>query len=139
VKVAETTNANFTASWSSPPVGPHSLTAVAVDDQGARTESAAVIIIVYDAVGTPYVQITTPADGTFVEGGTNQVVVAFASAQFGVTNVQFLSNGSVIGNDATSPFNVVWNAPFGTNSLVAVVSDANGVQGTSTVVRLIAF
>ena len=46
-------------------------------------------------------QITTPLDGTAVEGGTNQVISVFAIAAAGVTNVQFLSNGGVIGNDAT--------------------------------------
>ena len=139
VKVAESTNTDYSAEWVNPPVGPHALTAVAVDDQGGRTESDATMVIVYDAVGTPYVQIIDPVDGFAVEGGTNQVLTAFASAQYGVTNVQFLSDGVVVGEDSMSPFSIVWNAPFGTNTLTAVVFDSNGLSVTSPVVRLVAY
>src|SRR5207247_8146551 len=55
VKVGESTNATFNSAWINPSIGPHSLTAVATDDQGAQTESAPVPIIVYDAIGTPYI------------------------------------------------------------------------------------
>src|SRR5213076_3004120 len=46
---------------------------------------------------------------------------------------------SVIGDDGSSPFTVVWNAPFGTNSLTAIAFDSHGFAGTSAVVRLIAY
>ena len=139
MKLGESTNAPYTFDWNSPPIGPHSLTAVATDGQGAVQSSAAVHIDVYDSAGHPFVQITSPVDGTAIEGGTNLLINAYASAPSGVTNVQFFNDGSLIGEDSSDPFRVVWDAPFGTNTLAAVAFDANGVSSTSTVVRLIAF
>src|SRR5438093_5069555 len=71
VELSETTNAPYSFDWNSPPLGPHSLTAVATDDQGTTQPSAPVNIVVYDSVGSPFVRITKPADGAAIEGGTN--------------------------------------------------------------------
>ena len=139
VKLGQTTNAPYRIDWNSPPLGPHSLTAIATDDQGAIQQAAAVDIVVYDSLGTPLVQITGPKDGAAIEGGTNLLITAYASAPSGVTNVQFLANDSAIGDDSASPFSVIWDAPFGDNLLRAVVSDANGLAVTSAVVRLTVF
>jgi hypothetical protein len=139
VKLGESTQSPYSFDWINPPIGPHSLRAVATDDQGATQPSAVVNIVVYDASGTPLVQITSPTDGTAIEGGTNLVLAAYASAPSGVTHVQFLAAGSVIGEDTDGPFTLVWDAPFGTNFLTAVAFDANGVVVTSAVVRLVAF
>src|SRR5262249_15010807 len=54
----------------------------------------------------------------------------------GVTNVQFLANGAPLGDDADNPYSFLWNAPFGTNRLTAVVADAQGKRGTSDVVTV---
>ena len=89
MKLGESTNAPYTFDWNSPPIGPHSFTAVATDGQGAVQSSAAVHIDVYDSAGHPFVQITSPVDGTTIEGGTNLLINAYASAPSGVTNVQF--------------------------------------------------
>jgi len=139
MKLGETTNAAYSFDWNSPPLGPHSLTAMATDDDGARQQSAAVHIDVFDSVGTPFVRITSPADGAAVEGGTNLFVSAYASAPAGVTDVQFFANSALIGEDPSSPFNVVWDALFGTNLLTAVAFDMNGISATSAVVRLTVF
>src|SRR5439155_10365578 len=67
---------------------------------------------------------------------TNLLITATAHAIAGVTNVQFLANGVEIGNDATAPYNVIWSSSFLSNSFVAIVSDANGVRGTSALVSV---
>src|SRR6185503_5139464 len=62
---------------------------------------------------------------------------ANASAFAGVTLVQFLTNGVLLGNDASSPYSIAWNTAFGSNGLRAVASDVNGLRGTSAVVGVI--
>ena len=37
-------------------------------------------IIVYDAIGTPYIRILGPTNGTAVEGGTNLLITVLAKA-----------------------------------------------------------
>jgi len=73
-----------------------------------------------------------------VEGPTNLLVTAYASAlDGGVTNVLFLANGVPIGPDDSSPYSIMWDAPFGSNALQAVAFGANGLQGTSVVSSII--
>jgi len=137
VKLAEFTNAPYRFDWISPPLGLHNLTAVATDNQGAVQISSPVIVTLYDELHTPIVKILQPQDGTVVEGPTNMIVTAYASALEGVTNVVFLANGSVIGQDDQSPYAVSWDAPFGSNVLTAVAYGANGLQGTSTLASVL--
>jgi len=139
VKVGEDATDPYTSSWDNPSVGPHLLSAVATDDQGAQTESARVPVMVYDSVSTPYIRIVSPADGAAFEGGTNLLLTVFAKAPTGVTNVQFFANGGLIGKSSTPPFSFVWDAPFGTNSVYAVASDATGASGISPSITIIAY
>ena len=71
------------------------------------------------------------------DGPTNLTITASASAIAGVTNVQFLANGSAIGNDATAPYSLIWtNATYGTNLLTVVAFDAQGARATSAVISI---
>jgi hypothetical protein len=135
-KLGEATSIPYGVVWNAPPLGRHLLHATAVDDLDTAVRSAEIAITIYDSAGTPFTQITTPADGTVVEGPIALLVAAEASALDGVTNVQFLANGSIIGDDPIGPYSFLWNAPFGSNSLMAVASDVNGRLGTSTVVNV---
>src|SRR5262249_34023173 len=100
--------------------------------------SAAVPITVYDSLGTPLVQFTSPLNSALFIGPTNLTLKASASAPAGVTNVQFLANGTVVGHSISSPYSAVWtNASYGTDSLAAVAFDANGLSATSAVVSVI--
>jgi Bacterial Ig domain/Calcineurin-like phosphoesterase/Immunoglobulin domain/Fibronectin type III domain len=136
VKVGEDADEPYQYAWTTPPVGAHALTAVATDNLGATTVSEPVPIVVYDAAGTPVAQIISPADGAVMEGPTNLLLTATAHALTGVTNVQFLANGEVIGDATTSPYTVIWPSTFLSNQLVAVAFDASGVRGTSPVVNV---
>jgi len=134
LKIGQSTTAPYSIVWNNPPLGLHALTAVATDDQGGVQASSPVNVTLYDSIHTPFAKITLPANGTVVEGPTNIVVSAYASAlDGGVTNVAFYSNGSLIGQDATGPFSINWDAPFGSNRLTAVAYGANGLRGTSIV------
>ena len=122
--------------WDNPPVGAHLLTAVATDNQNAKTTSAGFLIVVYNAFGTPVAAITSPANSAVMEGPTNLLITATANAINGVTNVQFLANGVPFANDATPPYSAIWSSSFLSNGLQVVVSDANGVTGVSPLVSI---
>ena len=136
VKIGEDSDVPYRFVWNNPPVGDHTLMAVATDNQNARGGSTPVLIVVYDAAGTPVVRITSPADGAVLEGPTNLLFTASAHAISGVTNVQFIANGSVFGNDPVTPYAAVWPSIFLSNNFVAVVFAANGARATSAPVNL---
>src|SRR5437867_10967535 len=130
VKIDEDSTEPYTGVWNNPSFAAHVLTAVATDDQGATTTSADIPVVIYDAVGTPVAAITSPVEGFVTQGPTNWLVTATANAITGVTNVEFYNNGVSFGNDSTAPYSALWVAPFGTNFLTAVATDAGGVKGT---------
>ncbi|HMJ66387.1 MAG TPA: Ig-like domain-containing protein, partial [Candidatus Binatia bacterium] len=103
-KVGEDTAATpqgiYSFDWTNPPLGPHTLTAVATDDQGATGNSGPVTVHVYDAAGSPFARITRPADGSSGEGPTNIVIESYAGAVNGITNVEFYAGTSLIGSSA---------------------------------------
>jgi len=134
VKIDEDSTEPYTGVWNNPSFAAHVLTAVATDDQGATTTSTEIPVVVYDDNGTPVAAITSPMDGFVTQGPTNWLVTATANAITGVTNVEFFNNGVSFGSDSTAPYSALWVAPFGTNFLTAVATDAGGVKGTSPVV-----
>ena len=76
----------------------------------------------------PRVSITAPASGAIVAGSVN--VTASASDNVGVTAVQFLLDGAVLGAAVTtSPYSVAWNTTTATNAahtLGAMATDTAG-------------
>src|SRR5207253_2430872 len=60
----------------------------------------------------------------------------YANAINGVINVQVLSNCDAIGNDTNAPYSIIWPSSFLSNGFFAIVSDANGVMGTSALVSV---
>ncbi|HWN95601.1 MAG TPA: Ig-like domain-containing protein, partial [Methylomirabilota bacterium] len=138
VKLAQRTTVPYNFIWSSPAVGAHVVRVEATDD-GGGTGAAQIDVVVYNSVGTPVAQITSPANDAVFDGPTNLTITATAHSTNTVTNLQFIANGSVvIGNDATSPYSAVWNnAAFGTNLLTAIVTDAQNRRGTSPPVRVV--
>ena len=125
----------YAFTWSGAPAGSHELLAVAWDNDGLCTTSAAVSVTVV-APQPPTVSITSPAESASV--GTSFTIQATASDLAGtVTNVEFLADGAVLGSDATSPYSFSWSgvAP-GAHALTAVAWDNDGVCTTSTPVNV---
>src|SRR5213078_2687916 len=91
VKIGQTNNLPYNFVWNSPPIGPHVITVTARDD-GGFSASAQSSVIVYDSVGTPLVQITSPTNSPSFSAPANLSVSANATASNGVTNVEFYFN-----------------------------------------------
>ncbi|HWN95324.1 MAG TPA: Ig-like domain-containing protein, partial [Methylomirabilota bacterium] len=128
----------YSALLTSPSPGLHTLRAVSVDSGGIRRTSAPVNITV-TAPAPRNCIVTSPANGSSFSLPVNVALTAEASAggALTVTNVQFYSNGLLIGQDATSPFSLVWsNPPTGAHLLVAVAHDSTGASITSAPVNI---
>jgi hypothetical protein len=142
VKLGQKATVPYGFVWNSPPPGAHTIKITATDDQGAST-SAQVAIVVYDAVGTPQVQITSPANATSYPAPSDIPVSAIANVPSGVTNVEFYANsggaglGSKIGQTLVAPYAISWNGvQAGNYGLRALVYGSSGERGTSAVVNV---
>jgi subtilisin family serine protease len=123
--------------WSNVAVGAYALTAVATDNQGGTTTSAAVNVSVI-ANSPPSVSITSPAAGTTFTAPATITINATASDTGGsIQQVAFFANDAPVGTDTTSPYSISWiNVPGGTYSLTAVATDNLGATTTSAAVSV---
>ena len=136
--VGQDTTSPYAFNWSAP-LGSHTLTAVAVDGNGARTTSSAVSVSVVGGTSNtpPAVTLTGPANGSSVTLPATVNFTANASDSDGtVTKVEFYQGATKVGEDTTSPFAYNWAAPAGSYSLTAVAEDNAGARTTSSVVSV---
>jgi hypothetical protein len=117
------------------PIGPTSmtLTAVATDFAGnTRTSTPVTVTVVPDTVG-PLATITTPANGRSVLS-RDLFIVADATDNVLVTQVEFLVNGSIVAIDRSAPFEATYTLPTGTTTatIVARATDPSGNVTDST-------
>lgn len=85
----------------------------------------------------PTTSITSPSSGATVSG--NVTVSASATDNVGVTQVQFLVDGSVAATTASLPYTFAWNTTAvanGTHMLQTMAYDAAGSIGLSAIVTL---
>jgi subtilisin family serine protease len=87
----------------------------------------------------PLVAITAPASGAvFAAPATIPVTAAASDSDGTVASVAFFANGGPIGTATTSPFTISWTSvAAGSYSLIAVATDNQGAQTTSTPVSIV--
>jgi hypothetical protein len=81
---------------------------------------------------SPTVTLTAPAGGATLEGSV--ALAASATDDVGVTLVTFYYGSTLIGTDATEPYEILWDTlalPNGSYTLTAKANDAMGNVGTS--------
>jgi lysophospholipase L1-like esterase len=88
-------------------------------------------------VTPPQVQLTNPAaDAKFIAPGT-VTLTATATDSDGVSEVEFLANGTTIGRTSSAPFTFTWTgAPTGQYTLGARARDRTGVFGESSSISI---
>jgi peptidoglycan/xylan/chitin deacetylase (PgdA/CDA1 family) len=133
--VGTDTTAPYSLTWDSTtvPDGSVSITARATDTSGNPTTSSARSVTV-DNTG-PVTSVTAPADGATLTGSVG--FTADAVDPVGVSLVEFLVGGSVVGSDATAPYALTWASTTvadGPISITARATDALGNQTTSAAV-----
>jgi len=144
----------FQIIWSNVPSGVYTLTAIATDNAGQQTTSAAVNITVSTNLPTPTTKILTPPNGAVFLVNTPINILAEAGESGGVINtVEFFGDNSSLGTVTNPspiagphpspnflnwrPYFLRWtNAAIGSNSIYTVATDANGTQATSAVVSI---
>jgi poly(hydroxyalkanoate) depolymerase family esterase len=85
----------------------------------------------------PTVSLTAPSPGASVSGQVR--LTANAADNVGVTQVQFLVDGTPVGTDTTTPYEATWNsaaASSGTHTLVARAFDAAGNSTASSAITV---
>jgi regulation of enolase protein 1 (concanavalin A-like superfamily) len=136
--VATDTTSPYTATWSSAPAGTYSLTAVAVDDEGARTTSPAVSVTVSSSTNQlPNVSLTSPTAGTMTAPATILVSATASDPDGTIVRVDLYQGTTLMKQDSTSPYSYrMYNVPAGSYVFTAVARDNKGATRTSSAVTV---
>jgi hypothetical protein len=140
--------------WTDVPTGAYVLTAVATDNAGLQTTSAATDIAVTTNLPIPQARLISPVNGAnFPDQAPIHLYAAAGETNGVVDTVEFFADGVSLGK-ATNylaaepmgqvpfhlhwlPYNITWtNAPVGSNSVTAVATDNNGTKVTSAPVNI---
>jgi len=132
-RIGTDTSWPYSFSWNTLTVagGSHTLTARATDSQGNVATSTPVSVKVDNAA--PAVALTSPASGATLSGVVSLQVDA--TDDVGVTRVDFLLDGALVGSDTTAPFGMDWDSGAtadGSHTLTATAYDAANKMTTST-------
>ena len=135
--IGETTTPPFSLTWQNPSLGAHQVVAVARDDRGAETESAAVSFSVIEP-DILSVRITEPAAGTRFRIDSQVAVTAVVHSPHAVVDrVHFFVDGAVFATDETAPFRQSWTAMgVGDHVLSARVEAGDGTNAESDPVAI---
>ena len=133
------TSAPYSVSWTPTAPGAANITAVATDNLGATTTSAAVAVTV--ANQSPTITITSPNNGATVTTTSGTTLTATASDPDGtIASVQFKIDGVNFGSPITSaPYTLSWTpTTTGSHAITAVATDNFGATTTSATVTVTA-
>ena len=140
--IGTSTASPYQINWSNVAAGIYSLSAVATDNLGATTKSAAAAVSVNPSNSLPTVSMASPAEGASFAAGSNITVSASAADADGtVSKVEFFAGATLIGT-ATAPasgnlYSVTWaNVGSGAYALTAKATDNANGSTTSTAVNV---
>ncbi|HTF80733.1 MAG TPA: cellulase family glycosylhydrolase, partial [Cytophagales bacterium] len=137
-KLGEDLSSPYSYGWTHVPAGTYSIRAVAVDNLGATSSTAAASVTVTNNTvnKAPVVSITSPALGTSFDNNSNITFNAAASDPDGsITKVEFYNGTTKIGEDLSAPYAFTWRkVSAGTYYITAKATDNNGQTATSAVV-----
>ena len=122
----------FTTNW----VGTNGskvLTAVATDNNGATTTSAAVNITVASNA-PPVVSVSAPTSA--IVGDVVTINATASDAGGSIASVEFFVNGVSIFVDNAAPYTTTWTSVLGSFPITAKATDNLGAQTTSTPVTI---
>ena len=134
------TTAPYTVSWDTSLAtnGPHTLSATAVDADGAVGTATPISVTVSNTIAPLTVSITSPTAGQQVSGTIT--VAAATTDPLPVTSVQFALDGLPLGVVVTAaPYTTQWNTVTslnGSHTLTATATDSGGRTVTSSSVSV---
>jgi chitodextrinase len=115
------------------------ITAKATDNNNLNTTSATVTVnVTQGSSGPPVVSITSPAPGAHLTTNSQVLIEATASDEGGsIAKVEFLVNGTKVGEDAAAPYQLTWTAQSGTKNILARATDNAGNQANSPIITVL--
>ena len=123
--------------WAPSAPGVYTLTAVAHDQDGGRTVSAAVRVTVQEPGNSPPTVSLAASLTSSIAPGVIALAANASDPEGQLARVEFFSGSSRLASDASAPYSFTWNdVPAGTYRLTAVAYDALGASATSTAVTL---
>src|SRR5216684_1904399 len=124
------TAAPYGATLASAPAGSHTLSAVATDNLGASTTSAALSVTVDSP---PAVSLSAPANNAVFAAPAAITLSASATDAVGrIVKVDFYQGATLIGTASASPYSFTWTSvAAGSYSLTAVATNDAGQSTTS--------
>jgi len=133
------TAAPYSFTWSSVPAGTYAVKAVAYDNSGASTSSAAVTVTVSAAANTPpTVSLTSPTSGaTFTAPATVTLSANATDSDGTIARVEFYNGTTLLNTDTAAPYSFTWSSvPAGTYAVKAVAYDNSGASASSATVTV---
>lgn len=126
-KIGEDETAPYEFSWTAVS-GSYALTARAIDNQSAATDSAAINITVTNPANiVPTVSLTAPANGATIIGSTIAMTADASDTDGNITKVEFYNGVTKVGEDLTQPYAFSQlNASPGAHVLSARAFDNDG-------------
>ena len=127
--------APYGATLANAPAGSHTLTAVATDNLGASTTSAALSVTVDSP---PAVSLSAPANNAVFAAPASITLSASATDAVGrIVKVDFYQGGTLIGTASASPYSFAWTSvAAGSYSLTAVAANDAGMTATSAAIAI---
>jgi hypothetical protein len=135
--IGSDTTAPYAVTWQIPS-GTYSLTASAVDNDGARTTSASVTVSASAATNAPpAVTLTAPANGASYTAPATIAVSATATDSNGIARVEFYRGTTLLATDTSSPYGYSWTSvAAGTYAVRAVAYDNAGASASSATANI---
>jgi hypothetical protein len=136
----EATAAPYELMWNTAGLanGSHTVSAVARDAAGHETSTSVVVNVLNDSA-PPVVTLSLEADAVVA---ATVPIAAVASDDIGVTGVQLLVDGVLMGTELTAaPYGMDWNTLDvlnGSHTITAIARDAAGHEATTSVAVTVA-
>ena len=132
------TAAPYAFVWSSVPAGQYTLSALAYDNDGAKTSSSTVSVVVNAPNQPPAVSLTAPTNGaTYTAPATVGLSATASDSDGAIQKVEFYSGTSLLGTATAAPYSFTWgNVAAGTYTLKAIAYDNAGAQTSSSTVSI---
>jgi len=138
--IGSDTSSPYSISWTGAAIGTYSLTAKVTDSQGLTQTSSPISVQVKGATTPPTVSLTAPiANANFIAPASITLTSNPAATGAGnsISKVEYYQDTTLVASSTTMPFSATWtNAPAGSYSMTAKVTDSNGNSATSTPVAI---